>query len=317
MMRIVFMGSAELACAPLEAILAAPENEVVCVVTQPDRRRGRSLKVGSCPVRSLASARALPTFAPESIKTAESIERIRSLHPDLIVVVAYGQILPVDVLSIPPQGCINLHTSLLPNYRGAAPIQWAIARGESVTGATIMYMDEGMDTGDIICQRSIAIGPSETAGELHDRLSGVGADLLTETMASIRAGSVSRMPQDNSLATYAPLLKNKDGRIDWQGCAVDMSNRVRGFNPWPSCFCEVPSSPAGDGRTSLLKVHRASYEDGEGTPGEVLAVQGDGPLVACGEGALRMLEVQPEGRRRMDGAAYIRGHRLAVGQRFL
>lgn len=317
MMRIVFMGSAELACTPLEAILSSAENEVVCVVTQPDRRRGRSLKVASCPVRSLALARGLPTFAPERIKAPESVERIRSLRPDLVVVVAYGQILPADVLSVPQHGCINLHTSLLPEYRGAAPIQWAIARGESVTGATVMYMDEGMDTGDIICQRSLAIGPSETAGDLHDRLSGVGSELLIEAMASIRSESVTRMPQDNALATYAPLLKKADGRLDWLGSAEELSNRIRGFNPWPSCFCEVPSPPAGDGGTSLLKVHRASYEAGTGTPGEVLAIQGDGPLVACGEGALRLLEVQPAGSRRMDGAAYIRGHRLAVGQRFL
>jgi len=316
-MRIIFMGSPELASFALEALLNDAQNEIVCVVTQPDSPQGRNLKVRSCPVRVAALARELKMLTPANINTEESLLQLGEFFPDLIVVVAYGQILRGSVLDLPRFGCVNLHASLLPKYRGAAPIQWAIANGESVTGVTTMYMDEGMDTGDIIAQESVSIGPHDTAGVMHGKLAEVGAKLLCRTVADIRRGSVSRVPQDDAMATFASKLKKQDGRINWTRAAEAIHNRVRGFNPWPCCFCEIPSMGSRGGKMgkagALLRVFRSSVEEGSGGAGEVLSVDGEGPLVACGEGAVRLMEVQPEGRKIMSGSAYINGSSLRVG----
>ena len=308
-MRIVFMGSAEIACHSLDALLKADGVEVVAVVTQPDRCRGRNLRMCACPAKEHVAGIDIDVFSPRSINTPESLERLRGWKPDLIVVMAYGQILKPQVLNAAPLGCINVHTSLLPAYRGAAPIQWAIAGGESRTGVTIMQMDEGMDSGAIILQRSIDIGADETAGELHDRLGPLGAELLVQAVREIRCGCAERTPQDDALVTYAPKLSKRDGEIDWHMAVRDIHNRVRGFNPWPCCYCHVP-----DRKHSTLRVLRAAEESGDGIPGEVLDVKGAGPLVACGGGALRLLNVQPEGKRVMTGREYICGHALQVGE---
>jgi len=309
-MRILFMGSAAFACPSLDVLLADPAADVVGVVSQPDRPKGRSLGVTACPVKGQADRRGIPVLTPERVNDADSLAQIEALRPELIVVVAYGQILRKALRDMPRFGCINVHASLLPRYRGAAPIQWAIARGERVTGVSTMFLNAGMDAGDIILQREAAIEAADTGGSLHDRLAQSGAELLSATVDAIRKGAAPRTAQDEAEATYAPKLKKSDGRIDWGLRAVGLHDRVRAFNPWPGCVCEVP---AGAGH--FLKVLRARVESGSGRPGMVIDIDGEGPLVQTGNGALRLLEVQPDGRKPMSGSAFVRGHAVRVGER--
>jgi methionyl-tRNA formyltransferase len=310
-MRIVFMGSAGFACPSLEALLADPDSEVVGIVTQPDRPRGRHLEVSPCAVKERLGERGIPVFTPANVNEAASLEMIRAWRPDLLVVVAYGQILKPALLAIPPLGSINVHGSLLPAYRGAAPIQWAIARGERVTGVTTMYLNERMDAGDIILARPVPIDEEDTGGTLHDKLATVGAEALRETLRLVRRGRALRTPQDEAAATFAPKLKKVDGRVDWTMPAGVIRDRVRAFNPWPACACELP---AGAGR--LLKVLRVRIEAGRGAiPGEILEAGGEGPLIQAGDGAVRLLDVQPEGKKVMRGDAFLRGCSLKVGER--
>lgn len=311
-MRIVFMGSAELSCPSLAALLEAEATDVAAVVTQPPRPRGRDLRVATCPTHERAAADGIRVLAPERVNAPEAVAALRELAPDLVCVVAYGQILRRELLAIPPLGCVNLHASLLPKYRGAAPIQWAVAHGETGTGVTTIYMNERMDEGDIILREPTPIGPEETAGELHDRLAAQGAALLARTVALIREGRAPRSAQASGEATYAPKLAKEDGRLDWRATAERVHNRVRGFNPWPCCFC---LAPAADGGRCPLRVLRCRLEDGSGAPGEVLDAGREGPLVATGARAVRLTEVQPAGRGAMSGAAYVRGHVLRVGDR--
>ena len=306
-MRVIFMGSAPLSCPSLEALADGEGVEVVAAVTQPDRPKGRSLAVSESPVKTLAVKLGIPVFTPENVSSPASVEALRDLAPDLVAVAAYGQILKPAVLDLPPMGCVNVHASLLPRYRGAAPIQWAIANGERMTGVTIMFMAEGMDTGDIISRTEVEIGDAETGGELHDRLGVVGARALMETIPMFAAGNVPRRKQNDAEATYAPRLKKADGEIDWTLAARDVYNRVRAFNPWPCCRARV----GGHG----LRVLAVRVEGDNGEPGTVLDISGDGPLVAAGEGAVRLVQVQPEGRKPMSGAAYLRGHKLEIGTR--
>ncbi len=311
-MRIIFMGSAELACPCLDKLLADATDEVVGVVTQPDRPKGRSLQTGPCPARARVAQYAMPVLTPQNVNTPESIRAIRDLAPDLIVVVAYGQILKPELLGIPAQGCLNVHASLLPKYRGAAPIQWAIARGEASTGVTTMLLNEGMDSGDIIDQVEEKIREDDTSGALHGRLARLGADLLARTLDDLRNGTIRRRPQDPAQATYAPKLKKSDGRLDWTRPAVELHNRIRGFNPWPGCYCEFPGL-----KTSVVKIIKSRVVSGQGRPGEILSNQGDGPLIQTGAQALRLLELQPEGRKAMPGSAFLCGHPLKAGERLL
>jgi methionyl-tRNA formyltransferase len=310
-MRVVFMGSAELACPALRALSADPDVEIAAVVTQPDRPSGRRLKVSSCVVKDLARELGLPVLTPERVNSEDSLAVLGGIGPDLVVVVAYGQILKSAVLNLPRLGCVNIHASLLPRYRGAAPIQWMIAAGEETGGVTAMFMNERMDAGDIIASRELPIMPTDTAGSLHDRLAVAGAGLLLETVAAIRAGKVVATRQDESQATYAPKISKADGLIDWKRPACEIANRVRGFNPWPCCFCVIRNGPGKEPR--LLRVLGARVEQAEGKPGEVLSVSGDGPLIGTGDGAVRLVLVQPGGGKSMSGAAYLRGHALAVG----
>ncbi len=305
-MRIVFMGSADLSCPCLDVLLKSGK-EVVGVVTQPDRPKGRNLRMSPSPVRVLAEARGIPVLTPEKINTPSIIDSIAAMAPDVIVVVAYGQILRKEILRIPPRGCVNMHTSLLPGYRGAAPIQWAIVNGENVTGVTAMFMNERMDAGDIIYQREVAISKDETGGSLHDKLAAEAALLLKETVENMCSGEVPRRPQVESEATFAPKLNKKDGRIDWTSPADKIYNRIRAFNPWPCCYCE-----AGPEK-SLLRVLKTRVEPTQGTPGQIIDSGEEGPLVACGQGGLRLLEVQPEGRKVMSGADYLRGRPVHAG----
>jgi len=310
-MRILFMGSAELACPCLDRLLADPADQVVGVVTQPDRPKGRSLQVASCAVRAHVAERGIPILTPADVNAPDSAAALRALAPDLIVVVAYGQFLKAAILDLPLRGpahgggCINVHASLLPKYRGAAPIQWAVANGETETGVTTMFVNARMDAGDIIDSIVEPIRPEDTAGSLHDRLARCGADLLARTIAALRQGSIRRQPQDEALVTFAPRIRKTDGRIDWHLPATLIHNRVRGFNPWPGCFCELAAA-------GIVRVLKSRVENGRDAPaGAVLEAAGAGPLIQAGRDAVRLLEVQPEGRKVMSGAAFLRGHPLA------
>ncbi len=306
-MRVLFFGSSSIGFQTLEALLGSSQDELVGVVTQPDRPSGRKQKLTPCPVKTFAQERSLPVFSPEKVGSSESFQALEKLNADLFVVVAYGQYIPQSVLALPSFGSINLHPSLLPRYRGSSPIQWAVANGDAVTGVTILYVSEKMDAGDILCQREVPISPEDTAVTMEPVLARVGAELLMETVDQIRAGTISATPQDEAFVTEVRKLMKEDGRLDWNLPAETLNNRIRGFISWPGCFCEAAS-----GR---IKVLYASVESGSGVPGEVLDVSGGGPLVATGEGALRLLEVQPAGKRAMDGAAYLRGHPLQLGAR--
>ena len=299
-----------MSCPSLRALLAAGRDEVVAVVTQPDRPQGRNLRVQPSPVRAVAREAGIPALTPERLNAPDSVAALRALRPDVVAVVAYGQILRPEILALPPKGCLNIHASLLPKYRGAAPIQWAIVNGAHTTGVTAMFMNERLDAGDIVRQAPVPIAADDTAGTLHDRLAEEGARLLVEIMDALREGPLSRAPQAELEATYAPKLRKEDGRIDWTRPARDIHNRVRGFTPWPGCFC---GEAQGAGRK--LRVLRTRVEAGIGAPGEVLSLAGEGPLVATGDQALCLIEVQPEGRKAMSGEAYLRGHPLRQGER--
>lgn len=314
-MRIVFMGSPQLACPVFEMLALQYPGEVAGVVCQPDRPKGRHLKLATCAVKDRARAMGVPVLTPLKANAPETVEAIRDLRPDLIVVAAYGQILRPALLEMPALGCLNVHMSLLPRYRGAAPIPWAIARGETVTGVTTMRMELGLDTGGIYLQADLPIRMEDTAGTLEPRLAELGAGLTRETIEGLAAGRLTARPQDDRLATYAPKLSKGDGRIDWTLTATDIANRIRGFNPWPCGYCLAPSR-GRDADSALLRILMARVEEGKGQPGALLDVSGAGPLVATGGGAVRLLEVQPAGKRKMSGAAYVCGHRLSVGGRF-
>jgi methionyl-tRNA formyltransferase len=291
---------------PSLSVLAKSEN-VTLVVTNPDRPSGRGRALAPPPVKEEAQRLGLPVFQPEKAKHPDSVARIAAEKPDLIVVAAYGHILPKSVLDIPPCGCINVHASLLPRYRGAAPINWAVARGETVTGVTIMKMDVGMDTGPMLLVKEMPIADDDTAGTLYDRLSLLGAEALAEALEGLHGGTLKEKPQDDSLATYAPMLKKEHGEIDWSRTAVEVRNLVRGMTPWPS------ATTSHGGKT--LKIVSASVRGGRGEPGEVIDVGRDGMVVACGEGALALGLVQPEGGRAMSSVDYARGRRVKKGER--
>lgn len=310
-MRILFMGSAGFACPCLEMLLSNDQDEVVGVVTQPDRPKGRNLGLSGCPVKNYLGSRRIPVFSPEKVNTAENVATLHVVQPDLIVVVAYGQLLKSPILEMAPLGIINVHGSLLPKYRGAAPIQWAVANGDTVSGVTTMYLNERMDAGDIILKRELPVDRTDTGGSYHDKLARVGAELLRDTVELIRQGQAPRLIQNEDEATVAPKLKKTDGRIDWSLPAAKIHSRIQGFNPWPGSFCIIPAAVG-----KIIKVLTVRVEAGAGIPGTVIALGGDGPLIQGGDGhAIRLLEVQPEGRKPMSGVAFLCGHALEVGMR--
>ena len=309
-MRIVFMGSADFACPSLERLMATSGLEVVGVVTQPDRPRGRRQQIAACPVAELARKRGLVALAPEKVNTPEDLAALRDLAPDLVVVVAYGQILKQPILSLPSMGCLNLHGSLLPKYRGAAPIQWAIANGETLSGVTVMFMNERMDAGDIVMAREVPIAPEDTGGMLAATLARVGADLLVETIRAVSDGHAVRVKQDEAKATLAPKLTKQDGRVDWTMPASSICNRVRAFNPWPGGWVSL-TGPRGDLAIRILRTRVEPVS--MAAPGTVAEIGNDGPLIAAGRDGVRLLEVQPEGKRPMSGGDFLRGHQLQVG----
>jgi len=307
--RIVFFGTPTFALPTLENLFQGPD-EVVAVVTQPDREKGRGRKVVPSPVKELALKHGLSLLQPEKAREEAFQKKIKSLQPDLIVVGAYGQILPKALLEIPKYGAINVHASLLPKYRGAAPIVWAILKGERITGVTIMMMDEGMDTGDILLQAEIPIGEKETGESLHDRLALLGAQLLAETVRRIKAGDIHPIPQDHSKATYAPPLKKEYGRIDWSKEAIEIDRQVRAFNPWPGALTEWNGQ--------LLKIYRGEVREGRpaGKTGVVAWVGSDFIEVETGKSSFLIQEVQLEGKRRMSVRDFLAGHPISVGTVF-
>lgn len=306
------MGTADLACASLRALCREKSFQVIAVVSQPDKPKGRDLKLQPTPVKELALAEGLPVLQPRRARDEEFIAQLRALQPDLIVVAAYGQILPPSLLDIPRLGCLNVHTSLLPKYRGAAPIQWAILEGEAETGVTIMKMDAGLDTGPMVSTTRTAILPEDNAQTLHDRLAQLGGELLIKTIPDYAAGKLVPTPQPAEGATYARKISKEDGLIDWTLPARVLWNRVRGFTPWPGAYTHLKSG----GAARLLKIWRAEVEPARpGAPGEVLRADNCGLVIACGEQALRVTQLQREGGRRMSAQEFLAGHPAAVGTR--
>lgn len=308
-MRIVFMGTPQAAVPSLEA-LVREGHDVLAVYTQPDRPAGRGNKLHSPPVKLKALELDLEVRQPQKIRTAEAIEAFRSLSADVAVVVAYGRILPVEYLKAFPHGAINVHFSLLPKYRGAAPVNWAIVNGETVTGVTTMQMDEGLDTGYILRQTETPIGPEENAVELMERLSVVGADLLLETIRDL--DSISPRQQDHELATFAPILKKENGIVDWTSKAEDIAKRVRGFQPFPTTYTYLDGK-----KVTFWTAVRDASKHIETTPGTVIDAMGDRFAIACGNGTvLEVRELQLEGKRRMSVRDFLNGMKLEIGARF-
>jgi methionyl-tRNA formyltransferase len=306
-MRLVYMGTPQFAVGPLRAVAAAG-HEIAGVVTRTDKPAGRGRSLTAPPVKSTAAEMGLPVYQPKRVREPEFIDQLRSLGPEAIVVAAYGQILPREILTLPEYGCLNIHASLLPYYRGAAPINWAIIRNETRTGITIMQMDEGMDTGAILLQESVLIDPLDTAGTLTEKLSAVGAKLITTALQLITDNSLLPVPQDGSRATLAPLLKKEDGLIDWNLPAVDIHNRIRGLSPWPGAYTFLEGK--------IVKIIAAEAVNGTGGPG-LLYEKNDHTLeVGTGAGLLRIVSIQPEGKKPMTTGDFLRGHRGLAGKKF-
>lgn len=302
-MHLVFLGTPEFAVPTLESVVAAG-HEVLLVVTQPDRPRGRDKHTAAPPVKEAAVRLGLPVYQPERVRRPEAVERLRELRPDAMVVVGYGQIIPQSIIDIPRFGIVNVHASLLPKYRGAGPIQWAIINGETRTGVTTMRIDAGLDTGDMLLKAETPIGPDETAIELGARLARMGADLLVETLPGLERGILTPQKQDPEQATLAPMLKKEDGRIDWSQPAQVIHNRVRGLQPWPGAFTTFRGQAFHIWRTRVV----AQGDDATRKKPGSIALK---PLtVACGSGALELLEVQLEGRRRAPARDFVNGSRL-------
>jgi methionyl-tRNA formyltransferase len=306
-MRIVFCGTGAIGAPALQALLTSEKHTVVGVITQPDKPAGRDLKPRMSAIKQIALAQNLPVQQPEKLRSAAALDDLRALAPDLMVVAAYGQILPKSVLETPRLGCLNLHASLLPRHRGASPIHAAILAGDHETGITVMYMDEGLDTGDILLAQKLAIGSDETTGQLHDRLADLAAPCLLEALDLLEQGNAPRIPQDSALATYAPKLKKTDGLLDWRQPSEALATRVRAMSPWPGATTHL----AGQ----MLKIHAAATDPASGTPGEILASEPGVIRVGCGSGSLVLESLQLQGRKRLPAAEFLRGHPLPPGTR--
>lgn len=309
-MKVVFMGTPDFAVECLEALVTAG-HEVACVITQPDRPKGRGNKLSPPPVKERALALGLPVYQPTTVKDDAFLTLLRDYQPEVIVVVAYGRILPQSVLDLPPYGCLNVHASLLPQYRGAAPIQWAILNGDSQTGVTIMQLDSGMDTGDMLSKASLMVEPEDTTGSLFEKLAHLGAKLLVQTLSDIHSGQITPEAQDDALATYAPMLSKADECLNWQLSAVKLHNQVRGLSPAPGAYTWW----AGQ----RLKIWRTQPQPdetgGKFAPGEIAEIRPDYFAVCTGEGLLRVYEVQPAGKKVMPVGAFLNGAGLEIGSK--
>lgn len=305
-MRVIFMGTPDFAVPSLEALLT--KHEVVLVVTQPDKPKGRGKKMVPTPVKACALEHGIPVLQPEKVKEPEFVEQLRSYEPDLISVTAFGQILSEPILEMPKYGCINVHGSLLPKYRGAAPMQWSIIDGEKVTGITTMYMAKGLDSGDMLLKAEVEITDEDTFATIHDKMAVTGANLLLDTLDQLEAGTLERIPQDHDAATYAPMITKETGHIDWSKNRQDIINLIRGLNPVPAAYTIYEEE--------VLKIFGASLSDVQANSaanGEIVAVVKKGFVVKCGDGCLLITEVQARGGKRMMTDAYLRGHAMKEG----
>lgn len=305
-LRIIFMGTPDFGLPSLQALVDGPD-DVVAVVTQPDRRKGRGKKLTPPPVKLLAEALDIPVLQPTKIRTEEFRNGLLSYQPDLIVVTAYGRILPPSLLDLTPMGCINVHGSLLPLHRGAAPIQWSVIKGDKEVGVTIIRMDQGMDTGDMLLRASITSAPNETAGTLFDKMAQLGSETLLRAIKGLKDGTIAAAQQDHDQATEAPMLKKSDGLIDWSKNGEDLECLIRGLDPWPSAFCIYK------GKRLRLFRPEVVYKESDAQPGILLQADKRGMLVACGENSLLIKEVQPEGKKRMTVEAFLCGCSLEQG----
>ena len=301
-MRVLFIGTGEIGLPVLRWLLESQKHQLVGIVTQPDKPVGREQRIEAPPIKAALAGSSVPVLQPKRIKAEEAVAEIQALAPDVIVVMAYGQMLPRAVLEIPLIACLNLHASLLPRHRGAAPIQAAIVAGDRETGITVMYMDEGLDTGDVMLQTRIEIAPDETGGSLHDRLAAIAPPTLKEALAQLQAGTAPRMPQDSSAATYAPKLEREDGRIDWNEPAGLIERKIRAFNPWPRAFTVLRDKT---GRDRKLKIFRASLADS-------CSADPTNLVIPTKQGTVRLEEVQLEGKRRMSATEFLRGYNAPV-----
>lgn len=305
-MRIVFMGTPMFAVPSLKALVEA-QHEVLAAFTQPDKPKDRGMKLQTTPVKEYAITQNIPVYQPQSLRDGATFDMIKGLAPDMIVVAAYGKILPVDILELPPLGCVNVHSSLLPKYRGAAPINWAILNGEAETGVTIMYMAEGMDTGDIISQEATLIGPDEDAPALYDRLAALGARLLVSTLREIEQGTAGRTAQDESQASYAPMLSKQLSPVDWTRSARQIHDQVRALAPWPSAVAEIDGVPCKLWSTAI------TGEETSKAAGSVVQADKRALKIACGDGqVLQVGELQPSGKKRMAATAFLMGHPIRL-----
>ncbi len=306
-MKILFMGTPDFAVPSLEALLNAG-HEICGVFTQPDKPKNRGMKLQAPPVKEFALAHGIPVFQPESVKDGTAMEQIRALEPELIAVAAYGRILPVDILEYPAYGCINVHSSLLPKYRGSAPIHWAILNGDEQSGVTIMHMAKAMDAGDIIAQAVTPIDPNETVETLHDRLAQMGAQLLVEVVEQLKSGTAKRTPQDESMVTYAPMLSRELSPLDWTRTARQLHDQVRGLIPWPATTTDI----IGGQPVKIFEVEETGITTCA-APGTIVAAGKQGIDVACGDGMLlRIKQLQAQGGKRMAAADYLRGHPINI-----
>ncbi len=308
-MKVIFMGTPDFAVGTLEEIIKAG-HEVVLVVTQPDKPRGRSGALQFTPVKECAVAHGIEVFQPTKIRLEENVEYLRKYDADIMVVAAFGQILPQSILDMPKYGCINVHASLLPKYRGAAPIQWAVINGDPVTGVTIQQMDIGVDTGDIIAIREVTISDEETGGGLFDKLAVVGAEVCVEAMAAIENGTATRTPQNHDEATHVSMISKEFGNIDWNKSAVEIERLIRGLNPWPSAYTKL------DGKAFKIWKAQVVSKNTDATPGSIVGVAKNALEVQTGEGVLSLLEVQLEGKKRMEIDAFLRGYSVSEGTSF-
>lgn len=306
------MGTPEFAVPSLE-MLIKEGYEVLAVVTQPDKPKGRGNKMCAPPVKEIALKYGIEVLQPNKIKTDEFIEQIRALEPDLLVTAAYGKIISKDLLDVPRYGCINVHGSLLPAYRGAAPINWVVINGEKTTGITTMFTDVGIDTGDMLLKREIPIGPDTTAGELHDQLAILGAEVLKDTLTELKNGTLKRQPQDDSLSSYAPMISKELGLIDWNKTAQEIHNLVRGTDPWPGAYTFLNGNRIRIWRTVLVP---QKYSDSNIEVGKILEVNNDGILVKCADGCILIKEIQLDCCKRMSVECYIRGRKIDASEKF-
>ncbi|MGI8891323.1 MAG: methionyl-tRNA formyltransferase [Chthoniobacterales bacterium] len=304
-MRIVFIGTGEIGVPSLRALRQSEVHQLVGIVTQPDRPVGRSQRIQAPPIKQEIAEARLPILQPERLRNPEAVAELRALQPELIVVMAYGQILPKSVLEIPSVACLNLHASLLPAHRGAAPIQAAIVTGDTETGITVIYMDEGLDTGDILLQKKLTLSPDETGGSLHNRLAELAPEALLSALEKLENRSADRVPQDSSKASYASKLDRAAGRIDWRESAVNIDRKIRAYDPWPGAFTEISD---GSGKVRQLKIFRATVvEESVGDPGTMDRPNESEVVVATGRGGLRLEQVQLEGKRRLTAVEFLRG----------